>query len=144
MGGIGKHQSKFSPSTLEVKTKQVGFPPCSHSHCSCALFSSTSRLAFKLSSYLNMWAHVYCFSIKATMQSKRKRKECTTTVGMGGIGKGSMPNLCTSNARGANEKAGLSSMFPFPVLLSSLILPLPGLLSVPTNLEKQKLSEGQA
>ena len=50
-------------------------------------------------------------------------------VGMGGIRKGSMPNICTSNTRSANKQGGLSSMFPFLLLLNSLFLPLPGLLS---------------
>nr|TKW04462.1 hypothetical protein SEVIR_7G110700v2 [Setaria viridis] len=86
---------------------------------SCSLLTN-----FELKS-LETWKIKTClnFLIRSSkhiaLQAKKKRKERLRTIGMGGTGK-HQTEASTSVSGGENKLGRVSSMFPFPLLLSSL------------------------
>jgi hypothetical protein len=64
------------------------------------------------------------FSTKISLWAERKRKEHLRTIGMGGIGKNTETNIHLHFQKWT-LRAHFSSMFPFPLLLDYLFLPLP-------------------
>jgi hypothetical protein len=62
------------------------------------------------------------FLLRQMCKPRRKGKEHPRTIGMGGIRK-----TQSRISFGGNLELMLSSMFPFPLLLNPLVLPLPWL-----------------
>jgi hypothetical protein len=92
------------------------------------------------------YMHICLWFLNQSYRISQKEEEWVHKNGRNGRHQESTkPNISSSqhNIRGGNKQVGRSSMFPFPVLLSSLFLPLPGMLLVPTNLRKQNSQTSQ-